>query len=128
MNALLDTCALIWLTTQPSLLGERATRLLDDPATQLWLSDCSVWEICHKWQSGKLSLPIPPRAWVDSQQQKWLFHTLKIERTHLFRVTELPQHHKDPFDRLLVAQALESHCLIVTPDPEIAKYPVPICW
>lgn len=128
MNALLDTCALIWLTSQPSLLGPRAARMIDDPATQLWVSDVTLWEICLKWQAGKLKLPAPPRLWVESQQQKWLFHTLGIERRHLFRVAELPDHHKDPFDRLLVAQALESQLLLITPDPEIARYPVGVCW
>lgn len=128
MKLLLDTCSLIWLVAEPGRLGHGAAEFIDDPNTDLWLSDTSVWEICLKWQKGKLRLPAPPRTWVREQTDIWHIAPLPIARTHLFRVTELPTLHQDPFDRLLVAQAIEEGLTIATPDPHIAGYPVAVVW
>lgn len=128
MKILLDTCSFLWLAAAPENLGPEASAAIDRDDTQLFLSDGSVWEICLKWQAGKISLPEPPRAWVEAQRLTWRITTLPIERTHLYRVTELPTHHRDPFDRLLVAQAIEAGLSIATPDPWIARYPVAVMW
>jgi PIN domain nuclease of toxin-antitoxin system len=124
---LLDTCALVWLTSDPGRLGERAKEALD-AGSEILLSDASVWEICLKWQSKKLELPMPPRAWIAEQVRAWYLQRLPIEIEHLYRTVELPEHHRDPFDRLLVAQALTSGARIVTPDPAIRQYPVAVVW
>ncbi|MCW5867665.1 MAG: type II toxin-antitoxin system VapC family toxin [Candidatus Eremiobacteraeota bacterium] len=128
MKYLLDTCVLIWLTSDPEHLSAAAVQALEDPSARLFVSDASVWELCLKWQSGKMQLPQPPRNWVEDQQKIWSLETAKIERAHLYRMSELPEHHRDPFDRLLIAQAIESGLHILTPDAQIRKYPVAIIW
>lgn len=125
---LLDTCTFIWLAAQPERLSPTAQALLNDESKPLVLSDASVWEIILKWQSGKLRLPEPPRPWVESQARTWNVVHQPVERPHLFRTTELALHHRDPFDRLLVAQAIEHDYVVVTPDPHIQQYPVAVRW
>jgi PIN domain nuclease of toxin-antitoxin system len=95
---------------------------------RILLSDASVWELCLKWQAGKVELPAPPRRWIGEQVQAWGIERLPIEPEHCYRTTELPQLHRDPFDRLLVAQAIAHGALIVTPDPAITAYPVACLW
>ena len=116
------------MTSEPSRLTNRAIEALNNQSSILFLSDASVWEICLKWQAGKYALPSPPRDWCEEQAAIWKLNPLQIERTHMFRVTELPIHHKDPFDRLLVAQALEERLSIVTPDEQVKRYPVSVLW
>lgn len=128
MKLLLDTCTFIWLVAAPDQLSERAARTVDDASTELWLSDASVWEICLKWEAGKLQLPAPPRNWIEEQSLRWGVAWLAVERTHHYRATELPRHHRDPFDRLLVAQAIERGLTIATPDAHVQKYPVATLW
>jgi PIN domain nuclease of toxin-antitoxin system len=128
LRALLDTCTFLWMTAEPTNLSSRASVVINESSNSLYLSDVSIWEICLKWQTGKFKLPSPPRDWCEHQLSIWKMEPLKIERTHLFRVTEMPIHHKDPFDRLLVAQALEERLTVVTPDAHISKYPVPVVW
>jgi PIN domain nuclease of toxin-antitoxin system len=128
MKLLLDTCTLVWLTAEPELLSGEAAAALDDESNSLYLSDASVWELCLKWQVGKISLPRPPRNWTEEQSRRWSLAGVPISRIHLFRVTELPEHHRDPFDRLLVAQAIQESLTIVTPDAWIRRYPVATLW
>ncbi|MBI4871651.1 MAG: type II toxin-antitoxin system VapC family toxin [Candidatus Riflebacteria bacterium] len=88
----------------------------------------SVWELCLKWQAGKLSLPQPPSVWVEEQCRSWGLIGLAVERRHLYRVSELPVHHRDPFDRLLIAQAIEGRLTLATPDRVLSSYPVAVLW
>ena len=127
-SLLLDTCTLLWLTADPSSLSSDATQALDDESNELWVSDVSTLEIALKWSAGKLRLPAPPRTWFESQVATWGLSTIGLRRTDIYRVTELPTHHRDPFDRLLVAQALDRGFTIVTPDEAIAIYPVATLW
>lgn len=128
MKLLLDTCTFIWLADAAESLSDGARDLLDDPGADLILSDVSVWEVCLKWQSGKLKLPSPPRSWIDGQASAWALSRLPIDREHFYRSVELPNLHRDPFDRLLVAQALSGNLTIVTPDAAIRQYPVAVAW
>ena len=125
---LLDTCTLVWLVSDPARLSQRAATALDDQITELYLSDTTVWEIGLKWQVGKIGPPAPPRRWIEEQAARWLLVPLPIRRKHLYRVTELAEHHRDPFDRLLVAQAIEEDLTIVSPDPQLGRYPVAVLW
>jgi PIN domain nuclease of toxin-antitoxin system len=125
---LLDTCTFIWLVADPERISETVAAAIDAEGGELYLSDASAWEICLKWEAGKIKLPRPPRSWIEEQAAQWLLIELPIRRSHLYRVTELPVHHRDPFDRLLVAQALEAGLTIATPDPQIRRYPVPVLW
>jgi PIN domain nuclease of toxin-antitoxin system len=81
-----------------------------------------------KWQAGKLSLPGPPRSWIEEQRATWDLTRAPLELEHLYRSTELPSHHRDPFDRLLVAQSIVEGLTLVTPDPAIRAYPVSVLW
>ncbi len=92
------------------------------------LSDVSIWEICLKWEAGKLSLPQPPRLWCEAQAGIWKLSTLAITRSAVYRASELPGHHRDPFDRLLVGQALDRGLVVLTPDEMIHRYPVGWRW
>lgn len=92
------------------------------------LSDVSVWEICLKWQARKIGLPASPRTWIAEQVRVWALDRLPIEPEHMVRAVELADLHRDPFDRLLIAQALTHGATLVTPDPAIAQYPVAVVW
>ncbi len=124
---LIDTCALLWLTSDPSRLSATAKKAIESEQA-LYLSDASVWEICLKWQAKKLGLPTPPRTWVAEQVSAWSLLRVPLEAEHFFRTTELPDLHRDPFDRLLVAQAITNAARIVTPDAAIKQYPVSVVW
>jgi PIN domain nuclease of toxin-antitoxin system len=127
-SLLLDTCTLLWLAADPSRLSSAATQALDDEANELSVSDVSTLEIALKWSAGKLTLPAPPRMWFESQVSTWGLSTIGLRRADIYRTTELPSHHRDPFDRLLVAQALDRDLTIVTPDEAVAAYPVATLW
>jgi PIN domain nuclease of toxin-antitoxin system len=128
VRLLLDTCTFIWLASAPDELSTQARERLDDTGSELMLSDASVWEICLKWQAGKLALPGPPRRWVEEQRRAWEVGRLPIEIEHLYRGTELPAHHRDPFDRVLVSQAIAEGLTLVSPDEVFRAYPVAVIW
>ena len=129
MNAfLLDTCTFIWLGTEPDKLSEKVARTIDDPESTLILSDGSAMEITLKWQAGKLVLPDPPGYWIESQIAAWKLDCRPINRADIYRAGELPDHHRDPFDRLLIAVALNHKATILTPDKAIHQYPVSYRW
>ena len=126
-TVLLDTCTFIWLTASPKKLSAAAKKAIDRTDTLL-ISDVTVLEICLKWRSGKLQLPNPPRSWVQEQAEIWKLNWLSLTRSHIFRASELEPMHQDPYDRLLVGQALEEQIKIVTPDEHIERYPVATIW
>lgn len=128
MKLLLDTCAFVWLVSASDQLGPQARRRLDAHDADLCLSDVSVWELCLKWQAGKLRLPAPPRLWVERQAELWQLERIPLAVEHYYRTTELPDLHRDPFDRLLVAQAIERGMTLVTPDDQVRRYPVATLW
>jgi PIN domain nuclease of toxin-antitoxin system len=125
---ILDTCTFIWLCAEPARLSKTVRGAIDDPGTELVLADVSVLEIALKWQAGKITLPEPPRVWVERQTGIWFIRSLPILREHVYRTCELPEHHRDPFDRLLIAAALTEGATILTPDPAIHRYPVSWRW
>lgn len=127
MRALLDTCTLIWLVSDSDRLSRAAATAIDT-ADQLFLSDASVWELGLKWNAGKIKLPAPPRVWVSNQCTRWSIAGVAITRDHLFRSFELSTVHRDPFDRLIVAQAIENRLTVITPDEAVRAYPVAVCW
>mgnify|MGYP006266582177 CR=1 FL=1 len=128
MKALLDTCTFIWLCAEPDGLSGAAKDILDDTENSLLLSDVSVMEIALKWTAGKLTLPDSPRTWVESQVRTWSLELIALSREHIYRATELPGYHRDPFDRLLIATALTVGATMVTPETAIQSYPVSWRW
>jgi len=125
---LLDTCTLIWLATEPEKLSPASAKAIDDSDSVLLWSDVSALEVVLKWSAGKLTLPDPPRHWLERQIDAWGLECLSLRRTDIYRASELPAHHRDPFDRLLVAAALGANATILTPDEAVRQYPVSCRW
>ncbi|MGB9774724.1 MAG: type II toxin-antitoxin system VapC family toxin [Anaerolineae bacterium] len=128
MKLLLDTHTFIWWDSEPTKLSPQALALCQDRQNTLLLSVVSVWEMQIKLQLGKLRLALPLKEIIESQQQTNNLEILSITLAHVLALDNLPAHHKDPFDRLLVAQAIVEDAMLVSGDPNIAKYPVQVVW
>jgi PIN domain nuclease of toxin-antitoxin system len=124
VNLLLDTHVFLWLQTEPERLGEQLS-IVEDFRTELLVSAASSWEIAIKYQLGKLPLPESPERYVPDRIRAIGARALAIEHPHTLAVATLPSLHRDPFDRLLVAQAMLLGLTIATADPAVAQYPVP---
>ena len=114
------------MNVSPERLSPKSRRLLSDPGTTRMLSSASIWEIAIKFQLGKLALPAPPREYVQSRLVLTQTRPLPIEMSHALRVAELPLHHRDPFDRMLIAQVMVEGLPIITSDPKFREYDVEV--
>ena len=124
MKYLLDTSVLIHsLISQPKL-NDRALRLLASDSSELYLSAVSSWEIAIKAGTGKLALPERPRQIVSRAMRSMSLRSLDITQVHALAVEDLPNHHRDPFDRMLIAQALAEGLVLMTADRVFEKYKV----
>lgn len=128
MNYLLDTCTLLWYAEGSSKISPGLQERLTDPRNRLFLSDASVLEIVIKYRLKKLKLSKPPSRILPHIAEKYSMETLPMTRTALFQLEKLPLLHRDPFDRILIAQAREFDLTVVTPDPLFAPYQVPVIW
>lgn len=128
MKALLDTHAFLWWIADDARLSPRVIELITDGANRLFLSAASGWEMAIKAKLGKLELPAPVAAFVDEQLRTNGIESLPIQMRHALHVFELPPHHRDPFDRLLIAQAQLERMPILSSDPQLALYPVEVIW
>jgi PIN domain nuclease of toxin-antitoxin system len=128
MNLLLDTHVFIWLSLTPERLSQQVTDLLMDETNLWFLSLASVWEMQIKRQLGKLSLNLPLPELIASQQQTNGLQLLPIELNHIFTIENLPQFHRDPFDRLLIAQAITEQIPLLSIDTVFDHYPVQRLW
>ncbi len=126
MRLLLDTQCWLWMQVNPDRFDERMTELLVDPANSLALSAASSWEIAIKYALGKLPLPAPPTRYVPDRLRNAGVDPLPVSHAHALAVAELPDHHRDPFDRLLVAQARMEGLTLVTADRMLGRYDVEI--
>lgn len=124
MRILLDTQCWLWMSLAPGRFSPRARRLVEAPDTLLYLSAASAWEIAIKHALGKLRLPEPPATYVPGRVAALGVQPLPIDQQHALRVGTLPPHHRDPFDRLLVAQAQVEDLTILTADPLFDAYDV----
>ncbi len=124
MNLLLDTHVFIWWADQPEKLSQATLSALEDETNVLILSVVSVWEMQIKIQLGKLKLNLPLKELVESQQEANDLQLLSMELAHALALDSLPLHHKDPFDRLLIAQSIEEDATLVSADSEFSAYPV----
>jgi PIN domain nuclease of toxin-antitoxin system len=122
---LLDTHALIWALSAPRRLPAAVAASIRDPENEVYVSAVSTWEIAIKSALGKIKADL---AAVVRATRKADFEELPITIAHTERLRALPDHHRDPFDRLLVAQAIDERLTIVTHDRLIAAYSVPILW
>jgi PIN domain nuclease of toxin-antitoxin system len=124
MRLLLDTHVWLWTLVSPERIRGPARGLVADPANELLLSAASAWEIAIKHGLGKLPLPEPPEAFVPPRLVRDSVTPLPVEIHHALHVATLPEHHDDPFDRLLVAQAILEKLTIVTADRRLESYDV----
>ena len=127
MEYLLDTHTVLWHTTNDKRLSARAIDVIESDHT-LWLSYVSIWEMAIKVQRGRLELHAPLDIFVDSVVIKNEYNLLEIRTHHLYPIASLPYHHKDPFDRLLIAQGMVEQMTIVTDDPAFQNYEVLTLW
>lgn len=126
MNLLLDTHIFLWYVSSDARLPTRHRDSIRDPGNQVHLSVASVWETVIKHSLGKLALPQPPAVYMPQQRQAHRIDSLPIEEGPLIELANLPLLHRDPFDRMLVAQAIHYGLTILTVDPLLEAYPVPV--
>ncbi|HSH61464.1 MAG TPA: type II toxin-antitoxin system VapC family toxin [Acidimicrobiales bacterium] len=108
----------------PERLGDHARRLIEDPTNPVLLSAASSWEIAVKFALGKLFLPESPETYVPDRMRTSGVTALAVQHSHALRVADLEHHHRDPFDRLLVAQAQIEDLVLMTADPVFGAYDV----
>ncbi len=122
MRLLLDTHCWLWMQVSPERIGSNALDQLTDPENALFLSSASSWEIAIKWALGKLPLPQTPEEYVPRCLERQGVLGLPVQHRHALHTASLPPHHRDPFDRLLVAQAQLERLTLVTADKKLAAY------
>ena len=127
MKAILDTHAFLWALAGDARMSRHARDVFAGSA-DLFLSMASIWEILIKVQSGKLNLPQPAGPYVLSRLAENRIKTLPISIDHLLAIERLPRHHRDPFDRMLIAQSMEEDWPIITADPMFKRYPIQVIW
>jgi len=124
LRALLDTHVFLWAINDPERLSARMAATIQDPGNEILVSLASAWEIAIKVAIGKFSMPTPLAPYLQRQLAKHGFTVLSIQFSHLAMLEKLPLHHRDPFDRLLVAQALDEGAALITVDAQIKRYRV----
>ena len=128
MRLLFDTCTFLWWAAGTDRVPKAVRSVVADPAHEVYVSTVSAWEILLKHRVGKLPLPPPPERFLREQRERHGFLSLPIDEASVLQLPRLPPLHKDPFDRILVCQAIEHGMTLLTPDPLIAQYPVRISW
>ena len=126
MRILIDTHVLLWGLQDEDRLSDRVRNLL--PVEDVWISVASLWEIIAKVQVGKLSLPRPVGEYLSEKLLGNGVSVLPLTFAHVRRLADLPLHHRDPFDRILVAQSLEEKLPLISADPLFKKYSVQLIW
>ena len=128
MRYLLDTNAWLWSVGATELISKAGLSILTDGSQEIHLSVASMWEVMIKAAAGKLALPELPPVYVSSRLARQGVRSLPINQAHVFKVHDLPHHHRDPFDRLLIAQAMVEGMTILTADGAFRRYDVDIVW
>jgi len=122
MNLLLDTHIFLWYITGDSRLPATVVPLIRDPTNEVYLSSVSVWETIVKYQLGKLPLPQPPEFYIPQQRQRHQISSLPLDEGSVVHLGRLPLLHKDPFDRMLICQAIQHGLLLVSTDDAVRSY------
>ncbi len=130
MKLLLDTHTLLWLVDGSPNLSKNAEVALGDPANDLFLSVASVWELAIKTSNPRRQLVLsdPLDVYIPRWTQAYRIAELPIKTPHALRLAGLPEHHRDPFDRILIAQASVEGLTIISADGKFASYLVPVLW
>jgi PIN domain nuclease of toxin-antitoxin system len=124
MRLLLDTHIFLWYITGDARLADEIRELIRQPENEVYLSVVSLWEVIVKYQLGKLPLPQPPEKYLPLQRERHLISSLPLNEASVSHLAKLPSLHRDPFDRMLICQAVEHGLTIVTVDEVISSYPV----
>ena len=124
MKLLIDTHILLWASNADPQLEQAAIDLIEDPNTELLLSMASVWEMAIRINLGKLQLGQPLQTFIESTTQRYGVTLFPIALEHLIAVSSLPHHHRDPFDRLLIAQAIVDNISVLSQDKTFRQYPI----
>ena len=128
MKILLDTATFLWAVTDAPDLSKDARELFSDPDNEIYLSSVSAWEISLKHVLGKLPLPESPIKYVPAQRKGHGIESLDLDEEAALHLNRLPALHKDPFDRMLVCQAIVQGLVLLTPDKLITQYAVRTAW
>lgn len=128
LDLLFDMHSFVWWADEPMKLSRAALAALEDENNRLFLSAVSIWEMQIKVQLGKMKLKLSLQGLIESQQRDNEVEVLPITTAHILRLDNLPFHHKDPFDRLLIAQSMVEGLTIVTVDAEFPAYPAKLLW
>jgi PIN domain nuclease of toxin-antitoxin system len=128
VKLLLDTCTFLWIAAGAPQLSRRARALFQAPENEVYLSAASAWEVAIKHGLGRLPLPIEPVRFVPEMREAHGIEPLPIDELSALHTLRLPLLHRDPFDRLLVSQAIVNGLTILTPDPLIVQYPALTAW
>jgi PIN domain nuclease of toxin-antitoxin system len=128
MRILIDTHVFIWWTSDAQKLSPRVYNLLTNPNTEALLSIVSIWEMQIKLSLGKLQLKVSLPELVDDEIKRNRIELLQLDISHIYALSSLPQHHRDPFDRLLIAQSMSEGLEIVSVDENFDAYGVQRFW
>ncbi|HWR59543.1 MAG TPA: type II toxin-antitoxin system VapC family toxin [Thermodesulfovibrionales bacterium] len=124
----MDTCTFLWIVSGSPELSDTSRRLYTDPDNDVFLSVVSAWEILVKHNLGKLPLPEAPHKFIKKWRSLHSIDSLQLDEASVLQLSRLPEYHKDPFDRILICQAIANSLVILTPDTNITKYPVRVEW
>jgi PIN domain nuclease of toxin-antitoxin system len=128
MRLLLDTHTFLWAIAEPARLSRKVTRMIVDERNELLLSAVTLWEIVVKLQADKLSLPASADYFQAHMDRLGVRQVLPVTPVHIYAVLKLPPVHKDPFDRLLAAQATVEGLPLLSADQILRRYPVRVVW
>jgi PIN domain nuclease of toxin-antitoxin system len=128
VRILLDTCTFLWIAADSPELSTTARKLFADPANEVFLSAVAAWEIMVKHALGRLPLPEPPERFIPMHRDLHQIAPLPLAEAAVMQLAKLPDYHRDPFDRMLVCQAIADGLALLTPDELIAQYPVRTVW
>jgi PIN domain nuclease of toxin-antitoxin system len=125
---LLDACTFLWVLSGEPALPPRVAALIGDPSNDVFLSVASAWEIGQKYARGKLKLPESPDRCIPAERDARGIASLALDEESVLHAARLPFLHRDPFDRLIVGQAIIHGMTILTPDPLVSQYPARVIW
>lgn len=128
MRYLLDTVVWVWSVWEPERISRKAHEAMNDLDQEIYLSAVTAWEVAIKSESGKLALPEAPISYVPRRMIEQGLRPLPVSHQHALAVFSLPKHHRDPFDRLLIAQAKLENMVLISSDKLFEQYDVPLLW
>ncbi|MCP4417938.1 MAG: type II toxin-antitoxin system VapC family toxin [Chloroflexi bacterium] len=126
MELLLDTHIFLWFISGDKRLPHSWRTIIQEPANDIYLSVVSLWEVIIKFQLGKLPLPSPPEVYLPQQRERHLISSLPLHEASVSYLAQLPNLHRDPFDRMMICQALHHNLTLVTVDAKIRAYSVKV--